>query len=110
MRSAVAAIMPLDLQRRLRQWGADLAIARRKRGLTTAMVAERAGISRATYQRVERGDPTVAMGAYAMVMFGLGLPQPWSEIASPGHDETGLLFDVSRLPKRVRPRTEPTAY
>ena len=110
MRSQFHDHMPGALQRGLQQWGADLSTARRKRGLTAQMVAERAGLSRATYQRIERGDPTVAMGGYAMVVFVLGLGQPWDQLAAPGRDEAGLLSDEARLPKRVRPRKEPVAW
>jgi DNA-binding XRE family transcriptional regulator len=37
------------------------------------MMAERVGVSKGTYLRVEKGDPTVSLGAYAMALFVLGL-------------------------------------
>ena len=48
--------------------------ARRKRHVTTAMMCERLGVAKSTYVRVEKGDPTVAMGVYAMALFVLGVP------------------------------------
>jgi transcriptional regulator with XRE-family HTH domain len=42
--------------------GLDVARARRERRWTAADLAERAGISPVTLRRVERGDPSVAIG------------------------------------------------
>lgn len=42
--------------------GLEVAGARRLRRWTAAELAERAGISPVTLRRVERGDPTVALG------------------------------------------------
>ncbi len=59
MRSAVIDILPSQVRRSLKKFGTDLSIARRKRRLTTTMMAERLGVSRATYARMEKGDPTI---------------------------------------------------
>jgi DNA-binding XRE family transcriptional regulator len=72
------------------------------------MMAERVGVSKSTYLRVEKGDPTVSMGVYAMVIFVLGLGTPFEELVAPRRDEEGLLLDVERLPKRVRVKKEPS--
>lgn len=95
-------LLPLAVQRSLRKFGADIAIARRKRRLTTAMMAERIGITKLTYLRVERGMPGIGLGTYAMALFALGLGTPLANLVDPGGDQAGLLFDVERLPKRVR--------
>jgi len=44
------------------KFGHDLAVARRKRRLTVSMMAERTGLAKSTYARLEAGDPAVAMG------------------------------------------------
>jgi len=46
------------------------------------MVAERAGISRVTLSKIEHGDPSVTMGAYASVLFVLGLEQQLQRLAA----------------------------
>jgi transcriptional regulator with XRE-family HTH domain len=74
-----------------------------------AMMAERIGVSRSTYVKVERGDPTTALGVYAMALFVLGLGTPLGDLADAGRDDLALLLDVERLPKRVRVKTQPTA-
>ncbi|HEX9877873.1 MAG TPA: helix-turn-helix transcriptional regulator [Gammaproteobacteria bacterium] len=102
MRSAVLDVLPPAVKRSLKQLGVDLATARRKRGLTAAMVAERAGVSKSTYLRVEKGDPTVMLGIYAMVLFVLGFGDAFKDVIDPSRDDTGLMLDEERLPKRVR--------
>ena len=72
MRSAVHDLLPLSVRRSLAKFVADLSFARRKRTLTASMMAERLGVSRATYTRIEKGDPSVALGAYAQALFVLG--------------------------------------
>jgi DNA-binding XRE family transcriptional regulator len=57
------------VRRSLAKLGFDLSVARRKRHLTAEMIAERVGVAKATYLKVERGDPTVSMGVYAMTLF-----------------------------------------
>jgi transcriptional regulator with XRE-family HTH domain len=107
MRSAVTDVLPLKVRRSLVKLGTDLGIARRKRGLTMQMMAERLAVAKSTYVRVEKGDPSVAMGVYAMTMFVLGFGEPLAEIVDPQRDAQGLLLDIERLPKRVRPKKEP---
>jgi len=102
MRSAVHDVLPLSLRQSLTKFGRDLSVARRKRRLTTAMMAERVGVSKSTYQRVEKGDPTVALGVFAMALFVLGLGEPIAGLADPGMDGQALLLDEERLPQRVR--------
>lgn len=72
------------------------------------MVCERAGIARSTYARLEKGDPKVALGAYAMVLFVLGLGDLFADLADVRQDDAGLLSDEQRLPKRIRVRKDPT--
>jgi len=110
MKSGTNDILPSRVRRTLATLGADIAIARRKRMFTAATVAERIGVSKATYQRIEKGDPSVSMGAYAMTLFVLGFSDAFKEIADVRRDDTGLLLDVERLPKRVRVKKELTAF
>jgi transcriptional regulator with XRE-family HTH domain len=72
------------------------------------MLAERMGVGKNTYLRVEKGDPTVSMGVYAMALFVLGFGDALGDIVDAGRDEQGLLLDTQRVPKRVRPKREPT--
>jgi DNA-binding XRE family transcriptional regulator len=109
MRSAVVDVLPASLRRSLKKLGEDLSIARRRRSLTTAMMAERVGVGVGTYRRAERGDPKVSMGVYAMAMFVLGFGDALALVIDPARDEQGLVLETSRLPKRVRIKKDPTA-
>jgi DNA-binding XRE family transcriptional regulator len=101
-------VLPAAQRRSLSKFGHDLAVARRKRQLTVGMMAERTGLAKSTYARVEKGDPAVAMGAYAMALFVLGFGEALGEVADARRDEAGLLLDEERLPKRVRAKKAPT--
>ena len=107
MRSSVFDLIPPRVRRSLEKLGTDIALGRRRRGLTVEMMAERIGVSRSTYLRMEKGDPTVAMGTYAMAIFVLGLGTPLGDLADVRKDDQGLLLDAERVPKRVRSRKEP---
>lgn len=96
------AVIPIPVLRILRKLGEDIRDARRRRRISTATMAERATISRMTLHKVERGDPSVSLGAYATVLFILGLSGRIGELADVRHDTTGLQLDEERLPLRIR--------
>jgi transcriptional regulator with XRE-family HTH domain len=94
-------LLPLGVRRALLELGKDLQIARRRRRLTTAMVAERAQISRPTLLRVERGDAAVSMGVYATVLSILGLGDRIGRLAAAETDVVGLSIEEEHLPERI---------
>jgi transcriptional regulator with XRE-family HTH domain len=96
------SILPLPVKRALQKLGADISAARRRRRIPMALMAERARIGRMTLVRIEQGDPAVSMGAYARVLFVLGLTTRLDELADARHDATGLALEEERLPKRIR--------
>jgi len=104
MKSQVGDILPLNVRRSLVKFGRDLSIARRKRRLTVAMMCERLGVSKSTWQRMEKGDPSVSMGAYVQALFVLGFGTPLGDLVDQRNDEQGLLLEVETLPKRITPK------
>jgi len=64
--------------------GENIRLARLRRDITAHQLAERAGISRTTLRLIERGNDGVSFGAYATVLFCLGLEQ---ELAALGRDD-----------------------
>ena len=60
-------------ERMLRTMGENLHLARLRRDLSSEQVAERAGISRNTLIKIEKGDEGVAIGMYFRVLIVLGL-------------------------------------
>lgn len=96
------AVMP-DTQKVLETMGEQIKLARLRRNLSAELVAERAGISRATLWSVEKGAPTVAIGTYAAVLHTLGgLDKDFALIAK--EDEFGRRLQDLNLttPKRAR--------
>lgn len=100
-------VLPSGVRRSLSKFGRDLGVARRKRHLTVSMMAERTGLAKSTYARMEKGDPAVAMGAYAMTLFVLGFGEALGDLADVRRDDVGLQLDEERLPKRVRVKKSP---
>lgn len=66
----------------LEQMGENIKLARKRRKLTAIQVAERAGIARSTLYLIEKGDSSVAMGAYFNVLRVLGLHEDVLKLAS----------------------------
>lgn len=109
MRSAVCDVISPAVRRSLTKLGADLMLARHKRKLTAAMMAERVGVSRSTYRKLEAGEATVSLGALAQALFVLGFGTALGDLVDPRRDERGLLLDAQRLGRRVRVKKEPAA-
>ena len=66
-----AVVLLPGTEKTLEQMGEQIRLARLRRDLSTELVAERAGISRATLNNVEKGSPSVAIGIYAAVLHAL---------------------------------------
>lgn len=71
MSKRTVEIMP-GTQEILENLGEQIKLARLRRNLPVELVAERAGISRATLWAVEKGTSTVSIGTYAAVLHALG--------------------------------------
>ena len=71
MKKAAYNILP-DTEETLKIMGEQIKLARLRRDLSATLVAERAGISRASLWKVESGNPSVAIGIYAAVLRALG--------------------------------------
>lgn len=66
-----AVIVLPATQEILEKMGMQIKFARLRRNLSVELVSARADISRATLWKVEKGDPTVAIGIYAAVLHAL---------------------------------------
>lgn len=100
MAKKAAVIMP-QTREILTQMGEQIRLARLRRKLTLELVAERAGISRATLVSIEKGTPTVSIGSYAAVLHALNnMDSDLLLVAK--DDELGRKLQDLELPTRKR--------
>jgi transcriptional regulator with XRE-family HTH domain len=86
MKTKGVVIFP-KYQKILDQLGEHIKLARKRRKLTAAQVAERASITRMTLRSIEAGNPSVAMGSYFNVLRALNLHEDFLKLAA--DDEFG---------------------
>lgn len=72
-KSTRSVLLPRKLSQKLQIVGEQIRLARLRRNISLELIAERAQCSRMTASKVEKGDPTVSMGAYLRVLFALQL-------------------------------------
>ena len=86
----------------VRVFGLHLGAARREQRRTSTEIAERAGITRVTLSRIERGDPDAAIGLYFEVAMILNVPlfgadsRELADLAARGER------DLALVPQRIR--------
>lgn len=94
--------LPAPVARALEKLGADLALARRRRRLTQASMAERLRVSEATVRRMEHGDSGISLGTIAQAFFVLGELDKITRLLDTASDDIGLSLMNEQLPQRVR--------
>lgn len=67
--------LPRKLEQKMQIVGEQIRLARLRRNLSVAQVAERATCSPLTVARIEKGTPTVAIGIYLRVLYALQLDE-----------------------------------
>ena len=90
------------VSRRLVDMGESVRRWRLMQSIKAEELAERAGISRSTLQKIERGDPGVSIGAVMSVMQALGQIDHVVGSFDPLSTDVGRLRSTETLPSRVR--------
>ena len=93
--------LPIPAMKAMQNLGQDINAARRRRRIPVQLMAERAGLSKGTIGKIEKGDSTTSIGGYAAVLFILGMTDRLRDLADATHDLTGRRLEEERLPKRV---------
>lgn len=88
------------MSRALVELGRNIRLARTRRGLSTSLLSERAGMTRPTLRAIERGEPGVTLGGVANVLNSLGLIEDLSRIAQ--DDTLGRQLDEAKLDAKQR--------
>jgi hypothetical protein len=95
-RSKAIETMPPVVQKQLRALGDNLSVARKRRRESLKAWSQRIGVSEPTLMRMENGDPSVSMGAYATALWLMGRAPAIAELAAPEHDQ-GALEEAVRV-------------
>ena len=99
-KSTMGTKLPRKLEQKMQVVGEQIKLARLRRNLSVAQVAERATCSPLTVSRIEKGAPTVAIGIYLRVLYALQLDDDILSLAK--DDELGRTLQDMNLPQRER--------
>ena len=99
-KSTMGTKLPRKLEQKMQLVGEQIKLARLRRNLSVAQVAERATCSPLTVSRIEKGVPTVAIGIYLRVLYALQLDDDILSLAK--DDELGRVLQDMNLPQRER--------
>ena len=99
VKSTMGTKLPRKLEQKMQIVGEQIKLARLRRNLSVAQVAERATCSPLTVSRIEKGVPTVAIGIYLRVLYALQLDDDILSLAK--DDELGrALQDMNMIPRK----------
>ena len=101
-KSTLGNNLPRRAERNLQIVGEQIRLARLRRDLSIAQIAERASCSELTVMRVEKGTPTVAIGIYLRVLFALGLDESILFLAKDDEMGRDWMRVFYSLPKMTR--------
>ncbi|MBC7881195.1 MAG: helix-turn-helix domain-containing protein [Anaerolineae bacterium] len=99
--------VPLPVKRGIEKLGNDISLARRRRQIKQASLAERIGASISTVRRMENGDLRVPLHFFARVLYLFGELEKLTNLLDTAHDDIGLMLMDEQLPKRVRSKKVP---
>jgi transcriptional regulator with XRE-family HTH domain len=93
---------PFPVEMAMHRLGEDLRIARIRRKMTIAEVAERIGTGPRAVMDAERGKASTGLVVYAALLWLYDQLHQLDNVASPTSDEEGLALELARAPVRVR--------
>ena len=97
--------IPLPVERAILKLGSDISLARRRRHISQASLAERMGASLSTVRRMEKGDGRVPIHFFARALHVFGEIRALEQLLDTASDEIGLTLMDENLPKRVRSKS-----
>ncbi len=97
--------IPLPVERAIRKLGGDISLARRRRHISQASLAERMGASVSTVRRMEKGDVRVPIHFLGRALHVFGEIHALEQLLDTANDDIGLTLMDEQLPKRVRSKS-----
>ena len=103
--------LPLPVAESVQELGNRIRIARLRRGWSVVELAAKAGLSRNTLAKMERGNPGPSLGDWYSVIWLLGLDKTLTQVADPELDSHGKALEAARRPRRAaKPRAASNEY
>jgi transcriptional regulator with XRE-family HTH domain len=96
--------LPAPAARAIAKLGRDISLARRRRRLSQASLAERCGIGLNTLRRLEKGEPSGSIEHLARILHVLGEIDRLEQLLDTSADTVGLILMDEALPQRIRRR------
>lgn len=101
--------LPIPAARALEKLSKDISLARRRRRLTQASLAQRSGIGLNTLRRLEKGQPGCSIEHLARILYVLGEIERLEHLFDTGADTVGLMLMDEAVPRKIRPRRSEVA-
>ncbi len=92
--------LPPQALQSVKALGEGLALARLRRKESLRGWALRMGVAVRTVQRMEKGDPGVGMGIYALAIWLMGRTQALADVSAPEYDMAALDLELQSLKRR----------
>ncbi|MDR3640561.1 MAG: helix-turn-helix domain-containing protein [Humidesulfovibrio sp.] len=93
--------LPLQVREALLRLAQNLKVARQRRKMTQAQLAQKVMVSVGTIIRLERTPENVSLSVLAQVLFVLQLVPELAALASPERDTIGMQLELARGGVRV---------
>ncbi len=94
---------PFPVEKALKLLGANLRLARVRRGFTIQHVAEKIGTGVRAVGDAERGKVSTSISVYVALLWLYGLMADFELVADPARDAEGSLLARRKEPTRARP-------
>lgn len=102
-KNALTSRAPFAIEQALKRLGANLRVARIRRGLTIQQAAEKIGTGVRAVADAEKGKPSTSVAVYVALLWLFGLMADVELLADPGRDAEGLSLALRREGTRARP-------
>lgn len=96
---------PEPVDKAIKRLARKLRAARKLRGWSQKQMANEMGVSRSLVVKMEKGNASTAVSAYACALGLFGMLDELATLADSAHDDADGLIDIEHIPKRVDSRT-----